>query len=104
MILRFGNVTLLSMEELSGKLFTGNGTKMSIMKDGGRWEDHPLDTTVYGVNVEVKRGREERREEGRERRKGGRGWNKSLRCSYLHVHVIYYPFFIITVNVYYLIL
>ena len=93
MILRFGNVTLLSMEELSGKLFTGNGTKMSIMKDGGRWEDHPLDTTVYGVNVEVKRGREERREEGRERRKGGRGWNKSLRCSYLHVHVIYYPFF-----------
>ena len=73
MILRFGNVTLLSMEELSGKLFTGNGTKMSIMKDGGQWEDHPLDTTVYGVNVEVKRGREERREEGRERRKGGRG-------------------------------
>ncbi|XP_019849257.1 PREDICTED: leucine-rich repeat serine/threonine-protein kinase 1-like [Amphimedon queenslandica] len=53
MILRFGNVTLLSMEELSGKLFTGNGTKMAIMKDGGRWEEHPLDTTVYGVNVEV---------------------------------------------------
>ena len=72
MILRFGNVTLLSMEELSGKLFTGNGTKMSIMKDGGRWEDHPLDTTVYGVNVEVKRRREggrggEGEEEGRER-------------------------------------
>ena len=79
MILRFGNVTLLSMEELSGKLFTGNGTKMSIMKDGGRWEDHPLDTTVYGVNVEVKRGREGGeggeggREKGRERRKGGGG-------------------------------
>ena len=81
MILRFGNVTLLSMEELSGKLFTGNGTKMSIMKDGGRWEDHPLDTTVYGVNVEVKRGREGGRE-------GGRGWNKSLRCSYLPVHAL----------------
>ena len=92
MILRFGNVTLLSMEELSGKLFTGNGTKMSIMKDGGRWEDHPLDTTVYGVNVEVKRGREG----GEEGEEGRRGWNKSFRCSY--------PFFIITVNVYYLIL
>ena len=68
MILRFGNVTLLSMEELSGKLFTGNGTKMSIMKDGGRWEDHPLDTTVYGVNVEVKK-----RGGRRGGRKGGRG-------------------------------
>ena len=60
MILRFGNVTLLSMEELSGKLFTGNGTKMAIMKDGGRWEEHPLDTTVYGVNVEVMTERKEK--------------------------------------------
>ena len=53
MVLRFGNVTLLSLEELSGRLFTGQGAKMSIMKDGGRWEEHPLDTTVYGINVEV---------------------------------------------------
>ena len=53
MVLRFGNVTLLSLEELSGRLFSGQGAKMSIMKDGGRWEEHPLDTTVYGINVEV---------------------------------------------------
>ena len=97
MILRFGNVTLLSMEELSGKLFTGNGTKMSIMKDGGRWEDHPLDTTVYGVNVEVKRGRE-----GGEGREGGRERVEQeleilLTCSCTCNN---YPFFIITVNVY----
>ena len=53
MILRFGNVTLLSLEELSGKLFTGPGNKMNIMLEGGRWEQHPLDITVYGINVEV---------------------------------------------------
>ena len=54
MVLRFGNITLLSLEELSGRLFSGTGNKMSIMKEGGRWEEHPLETTIYGINVEVR--------------------------------------------------
>ena len=53
MILKFGNLTLLSLEEFSGRLFDGAGRKMKIMFEGGRWDEHSLNITVYGVNIEV---------------------------------------------------
>ena len=53
MVLKFGNLTLLSLEELSGRLFNGDGRKMKIMLEGGRWDEHSLDITVYGIDIEV---------------------------------------------------
>ena len=54
MVLKFGNVTLLSLEELSGKLFNGPGKKMKILVENSRWDEHSLDSTVYGINIEVR--------------------------------------------------
>ena len=53
MVLKFGNLTLLSLEELSGRLFNGKGSKMKIMMESNRWDEHSLDITVYGINIEA---------------------------------------------------
>ncbi len=54
MVLKFGNLTLLSLEEFSGRLFSGNGSKMKILMEANRWDEHSLDITVYGINIEVR--------------------------------------------------
>lgn len=54
MVLLFGNIILLSIEELRGRLFRGPGKKMRIYKEGDRWEEHEMElSNVYGVDISV---------------------------------------------------
>ena len=54
MVLLFGNIILLSIEELRGRLFRGPGKRMKIYKEGDRWEEHEMSmSNVYGVDISV---------------------------------------------------
>lgn len=53
MILRFGNVVLLTIEEVKGRLFNSNCDQMAILRENSRWEKHSADTVVHGVDVTV---------------------------------------------------
>ena len=53
MILRFGNVVLLTVEEVKGTLFNSQCDQMAILRENSRWEKHSADTVVYGVDVSV---------------------------------------------------
>ena len=53
MILRFGNVVLLTVEEVKGSLFNSRCEQMAILRENSKWEKHSADTVVYGVDVSV---------------------------------------------------
>ena len=57
MVLLSGKITLLSIEELRGRLFHGPGKRMKIYKEGDRWEEHEMSmSNVYGVDITVRGG------------------------------------------------
>ena len=52
-ILRFGNVVLLTVQEVNRKLFGSPCDQMAILRENDHWEKHSADTVVYGVDITV---------------------------------------------------